>query len=145
MLSKFLVTRSQTNQFQNWLKLQESGIAHSATFTFYQEIVVINFLPWSIYVTFTVTFTFTDVFMSLSLSKMRSKLYFHSLSKYHHIALALHWRHSNFCSLARPEYQSFEIEKQHWLDFGWLRKLSKRKCGIGSKKTLLDHISKILF
>ena len=66
-----------------------SGIAHSATFTFYQEISVINFLPRS-----------TLHFMSLSLSIRRSNLYFHSLSKYHYIALALHWRHSNFCTFA---------------------------------------------
>ena len=37
-----------------------------------------------------------------------------------HIALALHyWRHSNFCSLARPHYQSFEIGKATLIGFGW--------------------------
>ena len=68
MLSNFLVTRSQTNQFQNWLKLQESSIAHSATFTFYQEICVINFFT-KINIAFYVTFTsYNEIKVVLSLS-----------------------------------------------------------------------------
>ena len=85
-------------------------------------------------IAFYVTFTFyKEIKVVLSLS-----------TKDRHIALALHWRHSNFCSLARPDYQSFEIGKATLIGF-WLiglRKLSKRKDGIGFKKTL-DHISKI--
>ena len=95
-----------------------------------------NKLFTEINIAFYVTFTFwKEIKFVLSLS-----------TKDHHIALALHWRHSNFCSLARPDYQSFEIGKATLIGF-WLiglRKLSKRKDGIGSKKTL-DHISKIWF
>ena len=128
MLSKFLVTRSQTNQFQNWLKLQESGIAHSATFTFYQEIGVINFLP-----------RLTLHFMSLSLSKRRLKLYFHSLPR----TVILHWQCIGATPTSAPWLgliiNHLKSEKQHWLDFGWLRKLSAHGL-LGRRKTLLTFL-----